>query len=139
MYAAQVKGNGFIFGAYTHCAWPAANGIVGDPTGRSFLFSLVNKADKAVRFSLRDKNRAMQLSRSTVCFGSDQVEDGKTTGVPNFILMFKRAADQKNANAANDSKRDGTPYQPDDGRVRDETFLAGQQYFAAEEIEVFQL
>lgn len=128
-----------MFGAYTHCAWPAAKGIIADPTGKSFLFSLVNKADKAVRFSLRDKNRAMQLSRGSVCFGSDKVEDGKATGFPNFILMFKGAADQKDANAANDSKRNGTPYQPDDGRVCEETFLAGQSYFAAEEIEVFQL
>jgi hypothetical protein len=119
----QVKGSGFVFGAYTHCAWPTANGTVADPTGKSFLFSLVNKTGKAARFSLHDKDRAIQLS-DWVGFGAKQ-KDGKVTAYPNFVLMLKGAADQKDANAANPINS-GKAYQPDDGQERDDTFLAGQ-------------
>jgi len=64
--------------------------------------------------------------------------DGKAS-YPNFVLMLKgQAVDQKDANGANNPEN-GTPYQPDDGQVCDATFLAGQQYFAAAEIEVYQL
>ena len=31
-----------MFGAYTHCKWPVADSVVADPTGMSFLFSLLN-------------------------------------------------------------------------------------------------
>jgi hypothetical protein len=135
--AAQVKDSGFIIGAYTHCTWPAIQSIVADPTGKSFLFSLVNASGKAARFSLRDKDRAIQLG-DCVSFGADKYEDGKATGFPNFMLMYKGAADQQDANAAN-LVNANKPYQSDDGRVRDTTFLAGQKYFAAAEIEVYQL
>ena len=136
--ASQVTGNNFIFGAYTHCGWPSLNGTVADPTGQSFIFSLVNGSGKAVRFSLRDKDRAIRLT-DRICFGASKYEDGKTTGFPNFILMFNGVADEKDANAANDCDDHDTPYQPDDGAVCDDTFLAGQVFFAAAEIEVFQL
>ena len=128
----------FIFGAYTHCSWPAANRIVVDPTGKSFLFSLVNASGKAVRFSLRDKDRAIQLS-GAIGFGAEKYEDGKATAHSNFLLMLKGAADQKDANCANHPKNHGAPYLADDDAVCDLTFLAGQQYFAAAEIEVFQV
>ena len=133
-----MAGNSFVFGAYTHCSWPAAEGIVADPSGKSFLFSLINASGNAVRFSLREKGRAIRLT-DRICFGASKYEDGKETGYANFILMHKGAADQKDANAANDCERHNTPYQPDDGAVCGETFLAGQQHFAAAEIEVFQL
>src|SRR4051794_32998370 len=35
---AQVKGNGYMFGAYTHVSWPVADGVVADPSCRSFVF-----------------------------------------------------------------------------------------------------
>ena len=129
--------NGFVFGAYTHCRWPAVNSVVADPTGKSFLFSLVNGSGSAVRFSLRDKDRAIRLS-DCISFGAEKYEGDKTTGYPNFILMLKGAADQKNANAANALAADKA-YQPDNGQACDATFLAGQQDFAAEQIEVYQL
>jgi len=133
-----VAGNNFVFGAYSHCSWPAVNRTVADPTGKSFLFSLVYAGGSAVRFSLRDKDRAIQLSGS-VGFGADKWQDGKATGYPNFILMYLgRSADEKDANAANHPVGD-TPYQADGGAVCDDTFFAGQRLFAAAEIEVFQL
>ena len=138
--ATQVKGNRYIFGAYTHCSWPAVKGIVGDPTGKSFLFSLVNASGQAVRFSLTDKDRAIRLA-SCVSFGADKYEDGKLVGFPNFVLMIKgQAADQKNANFAYSQKDHGAPYQHGHvhGEVCDGTFFSGQ-YFQAEEIEVYQL
>jgi len=135
----QVADNNFVFGAYTHCTWPsAADAVVADPTGKSFLFSLVNASGTAVRFSLRDKDRAIRVAGS-VSFGAGKYEDGKTTGFPNFILMFKGVADQKDANCSNHPKNHGAPYQTDDDTVCDETFLAGQKYFSLEQIEVYQL
>ena len=140
MLAAQVKDSGFIIGAYTHCTWPAVRCVVADPTGKSFVFSLVNASGKAVRFSLRDKDRAIRLA-GCVCFGAEKFEDAKLVGFPNFVLMIKgQAADQKNANFAYSQKDHGAPYQHGHvhGEVCDGTFFSGQ-YFQAEEIEVYQL
>jgi len=49
-----------------------------------------------------------------------------------------RAADLKDANAANPFSANKS-YQSDNDAVCNINFLAGQQYFAAAEIEVFQL
>ena len=133
-----MAGNNFVFGAYSHCSWPAVNRTVADPTGKSFLFSLVNASGQSVRFSLRVKDRAIDLAEC-VSFGAEKYEGGKTTGYANVLLMHTGAADQKGANCANHPKNHSAPYQTDDGTVCDINFLAGQQYFAAAEIEVFQL
>ena len=129
-----------MFGAYTDCSWPAADGTVAaDPSGKSFIFSLTNADDKAVRFSLKDKERAIELEVSSVRFGAIEMEGDEQTGWPNFAIMDNDlAADHKDANLAN-SINVTQAYQPDDGRVCDSTFLAGQFLFAAAEIEVFQL
>ena len=132
-----MAGNNFIFGAYTHCRWPSSQATVADPTGKSFIFSLVNGSGKAARFSLQDKDRAIRLA-GALGFGTEKYEGDKATGFANILLMFTGAADQKDANAANPMDANKA-YQPDDGYERDDTFLAGQQYFAAAEIEVFQL
>jgi hypothetical protein len=133
-----VAGNEFVFGAYTHCSWPAADGIVADPSGKSFLFSLVNESGKAVRFSLRDKDRAIELTDG-ISFGADKIEDGNVMGVSNFVLMFRRqAADEEHANTCNHPLYENTAYMTDEMWC-DEKFLAGNEYFAAAEIEVFQL
>ena len=129
--------NNFIFGAYTHCSWPAVNRVVADPTGKSFLFSLVNASSKAARFSLRDKDRAFRVADS-ICCGAEKYEDGKAAAFASFVLMLKGAADEKDANGANSVKANSA-YQSDDGTVCDHTFLAGRQLFAAEQIEVYQL
>ena len=137
--ATQVKGNGYVFGAYTHCAWPAAKGIVADPTGKSFLFSLVNANGKAARFSLRHTERAVEGSAYGLFFGAIKMQGGRQTGWPNFALMGRGiAADQNDANRAN-LVNIMAAYQPDDGQVCNGSFLPGQESFAAEEIEVFQL
>ena len=134
-----MKGNGYVFGAYTHCSWPAAEGVVADPTGKSFLFSLVNAANKAVRFSLKDKERAVESSAIGLRFGATQKQDGRYAGWPNFVIMRNGlAADQKDANVAI-STDVAESYQPDDDQKCDDTFLAGQVLFTTEEIEVFQL
>jgi len=135
-----VKDNNFIFGAYTHCAWPAVRGTVADPTGKSFLFSLVNKADKAVRFSLRDKDCAIELG-DCICFGADKYEHGDLAGFPNFIIMHMNngAADKVDASAAF-SVNSKKAYQPDDAaQLCDNNFLAGRQRFTLSEIQVYQL
>jgi len=101
-----VAGNNFVFGAYTHCKWPAVNGIVADPTGKSFLISLVNASGKAVRFSLRHKERAVELHGRGVFFGSLEVAHGLEIAHPNFGLCFEgRAANQVSGSFSNGSTR----------------------------------
>jgi len=48
-----------VFGAYTHCKWPEnkSGGVVADPSGLSFLFSLTNATGRAVRFSQAAQQR----------------------------------------------------------------------------------
>ena len=135
-----MAGNNFVFGAYTHCKWPAADAVVGDPSGKSFLFSLINASSKAVRFSLREKGRALQLTRTRVRFGASSGSGHGQSGWPNVILMHDgRAADEACGNCANDVDG-GAADQPDAAAFAcDITFLAGQEFFAAAEIEVFQL
>ena len=67
-------------------------------------------------------------------------EDGKMTGFPNFMLMRKGAANQKDANAANQVNANKA-YRTGDGRVCGESFefMGDQHFFAAAEIEVYQL
>ena len=139
---AQVAGNGFVFGAYTHCAWTIlVSAIVADPSGRSFLFSLVNATGKAVRFSLRHQDSAVQLAGRCLSFGS-YVEDanGAVLARPNFTLMHAgRAVDRAQGNFARAIDALSS-YQHHDG-IDDysDSFLAGREYFAAAEIEVYQL
>ena len=122
-----------MFGAYTHCKWPEhTNGdVVSDPSGQSFLFSLVNATGKAVRFSLRRRNGAIGLVSVGVCFGYNG---------PNFVLNIKCSAfdgDRENHVHALDER---STYQPDDGDMnRDADFFAGSEYFAAADIEVYEL
>lgn len=134
-----MPGNSFVFGAYTHCSWPAAiDVVVSDPTGKSFHFSLFNASGKAAHFSLHSKDRAIQVSDG-IGFGGDKFEGGKATGFPNFILMYKgRSADQQDGNCAN-SANGIKAYRTDTKSARDLNFLAGREFFAAAEIEVFQL
>ena len=134
-----MKGSGCVFGTYTHCSWPVADGTVADPSGKSCIFLLVNVSRKAVRFGIQDKDRAIEVHGIGLFCGTIKMEGDRQTGWPNFVLMHNGlAADQKDANIANSI--DATKaYQPDDGQVCGGSFLAGQPYFAADEIEVFQL
>ena len=105
-----MKGNGFVFGAYTHCQWPAADSTVADLSGKSFLFSLVNETGKAVRFSLRDKDRAIEVHDDGIFFGATKVEGGMQTGWPNVVLMRFGSADDIDSNASNDLEVGNTSY-----------------------------
>ena len=113
-----------MFGAYSRCSWPSADGVVADPTGKSFLFSLVNAANKAARFSLRVTDHALELSVHGLLFGAADLQaGGRPTGMPSFVLMLDgRPADQTEANVANDPNDRNAAYQPDDGQVCDALF-----------------
>ena len=123
-----------MFGAYTQCKWPkdADSGRVADPSGLSFLFSLINAADKTVRFSLSNKGDAIGAKpRGSVYFGWQRI---------NCILYYRgQAANQANGNTANSVHKDSS-YQPDDGDLtRGAGFFAGSNYFSAADIEVYEL
>ena len=122
-----------MFGAYTHCSWPKEkdHGPVSDPSGQSFLFSLVNATNKAVRFSLRNKNDAIALHTLLGAFFG-----GHGAG---FVLNC-------NAGVADEAENQTRPltehsaYQPDDGDMtRGVDFFAGSQLFAAADIEVYEI
>jgi len=81
------------------------------PASRSS--SLINGCGKAVRFSLRDKDRAIRVA-NCICFGESKWVAGKAVGHPNFMLMHKEAADQQDANGVNNPKLSDAPYQSDD-------------------------
>jgi len=117
-----VKDNGFVFGAYTHCKWSAPKAAydpVTDPSGQSFLFSLVNATGKAVRFSLRDKDGAIQLGGSNVSFGVyNKDAKGRVRVRPNFELMYcGREADQPTGNFAHANDAHSS-YRLDDAAVK---------------------
>ena len=126
-----------MFGAYTHCSWPkdVGTGPVADPSGRSFLFSLVNETDKPVRFSLRDKDGAIAVSSHGVQFGVNGM---------NFLLYHNGAAADcggyDSGNYAIKISEGVNSYQPDDRNFEWHTnFLAGEMGFAAADIEVYEL
>jgi hypothetical protein len=60
-----VARNGFICGAFTPLSWPADAGTrddnVADPSGRTFLFSLVNAFGRAVKLRLKSTARSAAL------------------------------------------------------------------------------
>ena len=126
----QAKESGFVFGAYTHCKWPQGMGLqMADATGQSFVFSLVNAADQAVHFLLRNRNKAIALDSDGIYFG---------LGRANIILNYDgAAADEAEGNMACPFDEDSA-YQPVDEDVNCD-FLAGSKYFAAADIEVYEL
>ena len=128
----QAKKSGFVFGAYSHCKWPVRKdgGRVADPSGQSFLFSLTNTTGQAVRLSLHKKDGAILLNIYGVFFGEDNA---------NFALYVNdKAFDGDRGNVATPPKN--CAYQPDDGDLtRGVEFFAGEEYFAAADIEVYEL
>ena len=125
-----------MFGGYTHFSWPAVNGVVADPTGKSFLFLLTNNDDQPLRFSLKDKDRAGHVTSQSVMFGK---EKGQSSKFCNLSLFRGSAANTGNSNFVFDLDNPLSAYQVDAGAPIAQNVLVGDVYFAAAEIEVFQL
>ena len=122
-----------MFGAYTQCPWPkdANSGRVADPSCQSFFFALHNAANYPVACYLRDADGAVGLHSSGIRFGDNG---------PLFTLFVDgRAADDPTANSAS-PLRENSSYQTNDlGVVSFLDNFAGSEWFAAAEIEVYQL
>lgn len=136
----QTADGSHVFGAYTHCSWPAADDtVVADPSGKSFLFSLVNADNQPVCFSLRDKNRAIRMGINGIRFGH-QKRVGESEALSNLCLMVSGcAANEDQGNFVCDFDHPLSAYQADGGKAINGNFVAGDVYFAAAEIEVFQM
>jgi hypothetical protein len=149
-----VAGTGYIFGAYTAIDWPnqPARGTppsnVPDPSGASFLFSLINAFQRPFRMSLVDRSCAVRVTSACgPCFGG-QVEDadGERVKFCNLLLMRNgKDAKDSRGNASNDAGAD-MAYQidawvdgPPVGFTLNRTTLAGVHHFAAVEIECYSL
>jgi hypothetical protein len=95
----QVAGSGFVFGAYTHVAWPqrpaysSSNVIVADPSKRSFLFSLVNGENRPFVVPLVDSTRALIVT------DRDELAFGASTSIANNSIQL--IGQCMRANAAN--------------------------------------
>ena len=133
----QAARTGYIFGAYFACAWPdeADDVAVADPSGRSFLFSLINTQKKAMKFPLHDKELALQVNDSAVYIGGIKWEGDKQMSMPTVAFMRSGCT----GGVANSP--DAGAFQPATAAVatRNETYLAGSQLFLEEEVEVYQL
>jgi hypothetical protein len=137
----QAKCNEYVFGAYTAVAWPqrpaagSPNVTVADPSLRSLLFSLVNGEGAPFVVPLVDASRAI-CAHSTrgPLFGAPHRE-----GQSDLYLMFKlRSADAARGCATN-IPRAGSAYERPPGAPQwDMTTLAGREYFAAEQIDVYE-
>jgi len=146
----QVAGNNFIFGAYTPVSWTAdaatRRGSMADPSGRTFLFSLVNAHGRAVKLRLKDSQHRSALNLIGAAWGP-----GFGYGA-DLRLMWKKAANESDGCCTypssfeldEDSERAaGLPPIP---FAYDQTLLAGDDGkgkpwvdFTAAEIEVYQL
>lgn len=145
---------GYVFGAYTAVEWPKPSDEdvnVADPSGRSFLFSLSNKYQRPFRLSLVDSTRAIcspaDEDGTGPDFGGSDTE-GPDLKFPNFVLMNNgQPADAAKGNCCN-TPRDDKAYQldawtaenPEPAEFKlDDTTFAGAAFFAAAEIEVYQM
>ena len=128
-----------MFGAYSRSCWPTTDGLVADPSGQSFLFSLTNKGDKPLRFSLRDTDRAIYRGANGVRFGYDKTA-GRSQCNSNLCLMVGGcAANDDQGNFVCDLSNQLSAYQADGGAPVARDLVAGGVWFAAVEMEVFQL
>ena len=148
---AQAARNGFISGAFTPVSWPADAatriGYLPDPSGRTFLFSLVNAHGRVVKLRLKDSQHHFALNLNGAHCGP-----GFGSGA-DLRLMRKEANDRGHGCHAypmsfeldGDLERAvGLPPIP---FAYDKALLAGDDgkgsrswvEFAAAEIEVYQL
>jgi hypothetical protein len=150
----QAAGTGYVFGAYIAVSCPnrpapgnpAVN--VPDLSGASFMFSLINEYQRPFRLSLTDRTRAIRVNPSAgpAFGGQNNGADGKMVKFSNLMLMFNgKDANDSCGNGSNDAGA-AMAYQlnawasgPPIGFKLDSTTLAGQQYFAIEEMEVYAM
>jgi hypothetical protein len=151
----QAARTGYVFGAYTAVDWPnqpandAPAVTVSDPSGASFMFSLINEYDRPFRLSLIDRERAICVHPTDgPSFGAHVYDaDGKRVKFGNLYLMTAgRAANASYGNWSIDHSFGVNAYQIDEwagakpiGFDPYEYTLAGQDRFAAAEIEVYSM
>jgi hypothetical protein len=151
----QVAETGYIFGAYTAVAWPkqptagSSPMSVPDPSGSSFLFSLVNAYGRPFRLSLVDRSYAVSVSATNgPMFGGRILgADCKVVKYSNLVLMlYGEAANESGGIWSSHHSIGGKAYQldawkdtPPVGFKLDWDTLAGTHLFAAAEIECYSL
>ncbi|MDO9333650.1 MAG: hypothetical protein Q7T57_03905 [Dehalococcoidales bacterium] len=143
-----------MFGAYTAVDWPSEDDVdydsfnVADLSGKSFMFSLINKFKTPFRLKLVDNNRAINVGAGLAFGGLEEDAAGNTVKFCNLLMYEGGAANTNqgmycNSFDAEDAYRlDETSFEggrtPAEFKL-DATTLAGSQYFAASEIEVYSI
>jgi hypothetical protein len=153
----QEAGTGYVFGAYTAVDWPnqpakgASRVIVSDPSGASFLFSLINAYDRPFRMSLIDRECAICVDPlSGPMFGTDvRGADGWVKWSNLDLMKCGMPANVSHGNCARCASARSCikqAYQLDEWASvppidfdPDDYTLSGQSGFAAAEIEVYSM
>jgi hypothetical protein len=153
----QVADNGFVFGVFTPLSWPdnavSRNAHMADPSGRTFLFSLVNAHGRAVKLRLKADHRDKAFIMSGGAYGP-------AFGCGADLFLMRGAAADKPRGCLTcpssfelDQEAEAAAGLPPIPFAYDQTLLAGdddgnhdnnsdgEDYvsFAAAEIEVYQL
>jgi hypothetical protein len=151
----QAAGTGFVLGAYTAVSYPSRPALgadaenVEDEFGLSFLFSLSNADGCPFRLSLFDRKCAIRVTSTggPIFGGLVQDADHRVLQFPNLELMHNgESANSTRGNTTNDHSAKESAYRLDTGYgplpkefKLDFHTLAGQEYFAAENIACYSL
>jgi hypothetical protein len=142
-----VRHSGDVFGIYTPAAWPTLDALsadekgyinVPDPSGRSFLFSLVNAAHTPYRVPiLADASGAFGVhSKLGIFLGNDHI------GTPAVVWLMYENRDALASNGNSASTNAHRAKNGVDSKIRlpiGVDFIAGRDYFGAEMIEVYHI
>jgi hypothetical protein len=119
---ADTTGN--IFGGYTPVKWDSSNTSKGDPSLKSFLFTLKGPfGSRGRKFPLRPDKK------------HEAIKCDSASG-PSFFDIF--VSDYCNSNTDSWTDEFGLRYTNDTG-MKGGTFLIGANYFQVKEIEVFEI
>jgi len=155
----KVKQSGNIFGGYFGVRIPSPptedepDKDIMDPSGTSFLFSLVNREHRPLRFKLDLTRKApLQVQQdSDFCFGARVVEAGKVSQYPTCVLWNGgELANHTDGVVANSIKDSETAHEIDLECEReagleaptfelDKAFLTGNLSFSCQEIECYAM
>ena len=149
---AQGAVTGYISGAYVAVDWPKPPAgkpriVVPDPSGTSFMFSLINEYNTPFRMKLADNTRALTVGGGPPSLGGKVTDAaGKAIKHCSVMMFYDGAANTSRGMACNPFGAD-VAYQLDEssfeggrspaGFELDNSTLAGSQFFAAAEIEVY--